>query len=745
MAEAPADVQSTERPHDDYHISSPSTRLDLRTRVLKHADSFVVLDRLGNAEQKGPTEYGLFHQDTRFLSRLELRISTRGHPARPLMLLSSAVQDDNALIFVHLTNPPLEKDGADPLQQGMLHLLRTQVLWRAALCDRLRIHNYGGEPVRFTLHVAFGADFADIFEARGMKRERRGELMPPVIEQQAVMLGYVGLDGRRRRSRIEFDTVPQSLSASEATFAIDLAPHAACCLRWTVGCTADEGPEAPAVAAAPSTPRPAPWYEVAVEQRRAEIARARDAEPVLSTSNTQFDEWLNRSLADLHMLATDTPRGRYPYAGVPWFSTPFGRDGIITALQCLWLAPEMARGVLCYLASMQAEVESDVQDAQPGKILHETRGGEMAAIGEVPFGRYYGSIDSTPLFLMLGGAYLERSADIEQIRALWPHFERALEWIDRHGDCDGDGFVEYARQTDRGLSNQGWKDSHDAVFHADGAMADAPIALCEVQGYVFAARRAAAFMARSLGMEDRAVELEDQAEALRRHFEATFWCEDLGTYALALDGRKRPCHVPSSNAGQVLYTGIASAERARRVGETLMSETGFSGWGVRTIASTASRYNPMSYHNGSVWPHDNSLVAAGLARYGMRGHAARILGGLFDASLHFDLHRLPELFCGFVRHAGESPTLYPQACSPQAWAAAAPLLCIQACLGLEVHGTEGRVCLVNPVMPAFLDQLRIRGIRLPKGQIDIVVTRHEADVGVRLMRREGEAELVVQM
>jgi glycogen debranching enzyme len=394
---------------------------------------------------------------------------------------------------------------------------------------------------------------------------------------------------------------------------------------------------------------------------------------------------------------------------------------------------------------MQAETESDAQDAQPGKILHETRGGEMAAIGEVPFGRYYGSIDSTPLFLMLGGAYLQRTADVEQIRALWPHFERALEWIDRYGDCDGDGFVEYARQTDRGLANQGWKDSHDAVFHADGSMAEAPIALCEVQGYVFAAKRAAATMARALGLDDSARALEDQAESLRQRFEDTFWCEELGTYALALDGRKRPCRVPSSNAGQVLYTGIASPERARRVGEALMSETGFSGWGVRTIASTASRYNPMSYHNGSVWPHDNSLVAAGLARYGMRGHAARILGGLFDASLHFDLHRLPELFCGFVRHPGESPTLYPQACSPQAWAAAAPLLCIQACLGLEVHGPESRVCLVNPVMPAFLDQLRIRGIRLPEGRMDIVVTRHEADVGVRLMRREGEAELVVQM
>lgn len=741
--------ERADTPNDDYHISSPSPRLDLRNRVLKHGDSFVVLDRLGDAEADGLNEYGLFHQDTRHLSRLSLRISTAGRPPAPLMLLGSAVKDDNAVLFVHLTNPAMEGDGGEgaphELQHGQLHLLRTQVLWRGMLCDRLRIHNYGGSPARFRLHVAFGADFADIFEARGMSRPQRGRSLAPSIDGDTVLLGYEGLDGRRRSTRLVFDTPTVSLRAERADFKVDLAPHAACALRWTVTCEGDDPAEQGAMACPSEPPAEPMWCEVAQQQLQAEMQAAHERAPQLRTSNSQFDQWTHRSLADLDMLATDTPFGRYPYAGVPWFSTPFGRDGIITALQCLWLAPELSQGVLRYLASMQADAADDARDAQPGKILHETRGGEMAATGEVPFGRYYGSIDSTPLFLMLGGAYFERTADLELVRALWPHFESALQWIDRHGDLDRDGFVEYARRTERGLANQGWKDSHDAVFHADGEFAEAPIALCEVQGYVYAARRAAAVMARALGRAERAQALETEAETLRERFEQAFWCEDLGSYALALDGHKRPCQVLSSNAGQVLFTGIAGAERARRVAETLMGEPSFSGWGVRTIASTAARYNPMSYHNGSVWPHDNSLIAAGLARYGHRAAAARILEGLFEASLHFDLHRLPELFCGFGRHPGEPPTLYPQACSPQAWAAAAPLLCLQACLGLEVNGVRGEVYFRNPVMPAFLRQVHLRGLRLPQGRIDVVITHHDSDVGVRLVRREGDVKLVVSM
>ena len=729
----------------EYFVSSSATRLDHRTRVLKHADSFAVLDRVGNVEKDAPTEYGLFHQDTRFLSQLCVRMSAEGEAAHPLMLLSSAVKDDDAALYAHLTNPEIKLAGAGCLQQGTLYFLRTQVLWRALLCDRLRIQNYGHSQARLKLHVDFGADFADIFEARGMHRDRRGQTFAPEVEKDAVVLSYQGLDDRLRRTRIVFDRAPASLTGGEAAFDLELPPGAHLDLRWTVSCEAEDAREKAAVASEADAPAQPQWFEQAVQQRRAQMRSAREAEPVLRSSSTRFDEWIGRSLADLQMLATETPHGRYPYAGVPWYSTPFGRDGIVAALQSLWFAPDMSRGVLCYLAATQADRTSDEQDAQPGKILHETRSGEMAATGEVPFARYYGSIDSTPLFLMLGGAYLQRTADLELVRALWPNFERALEWIDRYGDCDGDGFVEYARKSGRGLYNQGWKDSHDSIFHADGRLAEAPIALCEVQGYVFAARRSAASMARALGMQQRADKLEEQAGELRQRFEAAFWCEETGTYALALDAGKNPCRVRTSNAGQVLYTGIASAQHARCVSDTLMSETGFSGWGVRTLAFSEARYNPMSYHDGSVWPHDNSIVAAGLGRYGYREAAAKIMGGLLDASLHFDLHRLPELFCGFARHEGEQPTLYPQACSPQAWSAAAPLLCLQACLGLEVNGAQGQVFFRNPVMPGFLDHIRIDRLRLPCGEVDLLVTRHAAAVAVRALRRVGDVELVVMM
>jgi glycogen debranching enzyme len=408
----------------------------------------------------------------------------------------------------------------------------------------------------------------------------------------------------------------------------------------------------------------------------------------------------------------------------------------------LWMEPAVARGVLCFLATHQATETRPDQDAEPGKILHEARDGEMAALREIPFGLYYGSVDSTPLFVMLAAAYHARTGDRALVEALWPQVERALAWIDRYGDADGDGFVEYVRRSADGLQNQGWKDSHDSVFHADGSLASGPIALSEVQAYAYAARLGAAHLASVLGLAERAAALLARAEDLRRTFEERFWAEDLGTYALALDGDKRPCLVRTSNAGHALFAGIADRERALRTAETLLGETSFSGWGVRTVDACERRYNPMSYHNGSIWPHDNALIAAGLARYGRKDGVLRILEGLFDAAGYMELNRMPELFCGFKRRTDQGPTLYPVACAPQSWAAGAVLMVLQAALGLMIDAPGRQVVFQHPVLPAFLKTVTLEGIRVGEASVDVVVERHAHDVGVTVARREGDVEIV---
>jgi glycogen debranching enzyme len=371
------------------------------------------------------------------------------------------------------------------------------------------------------------------------------------------------------------------------------------------------------------------------------------------------------------------------------------------------------------------------------------RAGEMAALGEVPFGLYYGSVDSTPLFVLLAGLYVERTGDEAMLRELWPAIEAALGWIDGPGDSDGDGFVEYYRKTAQGLANQGWKDSHDSIFHADGRKAEGPIALAEVQGYVFAAKQVAARCALRLGHAGLAQRLDSEAARLAERFDAAFWCPELETYALALDGAKQPCAVRTSNAGHALFTGIARADRAALVARGLLGPRFFSGWGIRTVARGEARYNPMSYHNGSIWPHDNALIALGFARYGLNRSVAQVSKGLFEAATYMDHRRLPELFCGFQRERRRGPTLYPVACSPQAWASATPFSLIQASLGLEFEPRSGEIRLRNPHLPAFLDEIILRNLRVGDLRGDLKVHRHGDEISVELLRKRGEVQVAV--
>jgi glycogen debranching enzyme len=723
------EIGDLHQPHAEpspYHILAASSPADERTRVLKHGDTFAVFDHYGDIQPDGLGEAGLYHEGTRFLSCLILDLE-RGRP----FLLSSTVRDENDQLSVSLTNPDLLRNGEIWLPLGAIHLSVRKFLWRGTCYQQLRVKNHAQETIEAVLTWHFQADFADIFEVRGMRRKAHGQRLPPIITANHVVLSYRGLDDVVRRTVLQFEPAPSRLTATAARIDVSLQPQQETVFSLTVACQKES--------TAPATLR----FEDAREQAQADLERYRAWSCHVATSNGQINAWLNRAASDLHMMTTELPTGPYPYAGVPWFNTPFGRDGIITALECLWLRPELARGVLSYLASTQATEVIPEQDAEPGKIQHETRSGEMATLKEMPFGRYYGSVDATPLFVVLAGAYYERTGDRDFVESLWFNLDAALQWIDRYGDRDCDGFVEYHRQSHDGLVHQGWKDSDDAVFHADGSPARGPIALCEVQGYVYAARRAGAALATLIGQSKRAAQLTRQAAELRVRFEQAFWCNELETYALALDGNKRPCRVRTSNGGQCLWTGIASAESARRLAVTLLAPESFSGWGIRTVAANECRFNPMSYHNGSVWPHDNALIAHGLARYGLTDEALRIWAGLFEAGMCFELHRMPELFCGFPQQSGEGPVLYPVACAPQAWSAASVFLLLQACLGLEINAPESRICFNQPRLPRSLGELRIHNLSVGNASVDLLLVRHEQDVGVNVLRREGDVQILV--
>lgn len=712
-----------ENPETPFYI--PGTGSSTRPRrTLKQGDCFGILDSHADmgASPGGPD--GIFYCDTRHLSQLEFLLND----AQPL-LLGSTVRDDNSFLTVDLTNPDFFLGDKLVQEKDMLHVVRTTFLLDGTAYQWLRLQNHDLSPFDVNLTISFASDFADVFEVRGMRRKRRGSLTSEVSANEVALI-YLGLDGKRRSTRLHFEPAPERLSESIANYAFKLQPNETRSIFLTVACErADREGAVPL------------QFQKGLRgaySRRQILSRQRAA---ITSSNEIFNEMITRSIADLAMLTTETPQGEYPYAGIPWYSTTFGRDGIITAMQMLWCEPRIAKGVLRRLAAFQARDFDVLADAEPGKIVHEMRDGEMAALHEVPFGLYYGSADSTPLFVMLAGLYAEHTGDVETLRELWPHVEAGLHWIDGPGDPDGDGFVEYHRGDESGLINQGWKDSYDAVFHADGKLAQGPIALCEVQGYVYAAKRLAARSARRLGKHALADALDAQAEKLAQKFEAAFWCPDIGTYALALDGHKRQCRVRTSNAGQVLFSGIAKPERAEAVVNGLMHPSFFSGWGIRTVAREERRYNPMSYHNGSVWPHDNAMIAAGFARYGHKNAVDRIFKGLFDAASYMDLRRLPELFCGFQRGRERGPTLYPVACAPQAWAAGTPLMLLQSSLGLEFHPDRNEILLRKPQLPPFLHQVTLRNLRLGQSVLDLMLHRHGDDVSLQVLRNEGQIKI----
>jgi glycogen debranching enzyme len=449
----------------------------------------------------------------------------------------------------------------------------------------------------------------------------------------------------------------------------------------------------------------------------------------ISTPGRLFNQWIDKSRSDLALLTTTLPTGPYPYAGIPWFATQFGRDAIITSLQTLWINPQLAAGVLSFLASTQAEETSAFRDAQPGKIMHETRRGEMAALGEVPFGCYYGGVDTTPLFVMLAGAYEARTGDRALVDRIWPRLLAATDWIERRLDSSPTGFLDYARGEQSGLVNQAWKDSHDSMFHADGRFPRGPVAVVEVQGYAYAALEAMSELAATRGDQARSDRWMQRSQRLRAAIEERFWVPEMNYYAIALDGDGEPCKVYGSNAGHLLFCGVPSEERAAAVAAQLLSSRFSSGWGIRTLAEGEPRYNPMSYHNGSIWPHDTSVCAAGISRYGGRAEVVRIVSDIFETANQFGM-RLPELYCGFPRIPGQGPAPYPVACLPQAWSAGTVFLLLQASLGIRIDGRRNEVHIRRPMLPSDVESLSIRDVPFDHAGIDLEFRRIGAEVVV---------------
>ena len=717
---------ATEATHDASEVSATQALQERRFHVLKNDDNFAILDSIGDMLAAPGSNDGLYYRDTRHLSQISLLIGG----ARPL-LLSSSLSRDNLMLTANLTNVRIRDVNGVQVDQGLIYIRRSVFLIGGACFTRLALLNYGMHSFEIMVDLGFEADFADLFEVRGMHRSHRGTQRATVLGPDAVRADYLGLDQQARQTLLRFDPAPVSLRPDSASFRVGLVPGERATVFMQVECAPAQSDQR----------RPGLSFGAGLlrARRSARASAARTAS--ISAGESEFDEAVGRAASDLRMLTTNKPSGPYPYAGIPWFSTAFGRDALITALLVLWQDPSLARGVLGYLAQEQATEYDPASDAEPGKILHEVRAGEMAETREVPFRRYYGSVDATPLFVMLAGAYLQRTGDLATLRRLWPNIEAAIGWMDRGADADG--FVAYLRMTADGLANQGWKDSYDSISHADGTLATGAITLCEVQGYVYAARRAAAEIARCLGFADRAVGLDDSADRLRTAFEARFWSERLQSYVLALDGNGVQCEVRASNAGHTLLSGIASPERAAIVAAGLMSSDMFTGWGIRTLAAGEARYNPMSYHNGSVWPHDNALIALGFARYGLIGEAARLFDGLYAACETMEMRRLPELFCGFERRMGQNPTPYPVACSPQAWAAATLPALVGACLGLSFQPGTCTVRLDRPMLPPFLDQVTLRNLSLHTAMLSLRIRRSGEQVSVETLDRHGDVQVTL--
>ena len=719
MALASEPAFSDADPHQVVSADVPSGE---RAHALRHDDCFGFFNEIGDIDAETRSEAGLYRAGVRHLSRLTLTIASQ----RPL-LLSGAPREDNVLLVVSLTNADVRGEGGRViLPRGTLHITRSRFIWNGVCHELLRVRNFALHTVSVELAIRFYSDFENIVDVRAQRRMDAARRRYERVERDSVTQSCLGPDDVVRETIVDCHTAPDAITADSLKYRLQIGSRGEKTISVAIGCA--------------SANRPAQISTFSRSLAAAEEQMRKEGRPPtqVQASDASFNSWLRRAGADLGMMLTATPQGRVPAAGLPWLDAPFGRDAVTVAFETLWVWPEIARNVLRYLAATQCADGSAGYGAETGKIVNEARGGTQPT-------NYYG-VDTTPLFVMLAGAYYTRTADLQFMTELWPAITSALRWMDVYGDLDGDGFVETRpRNQERNEPAQGsWKSSPDAVFHSDGRLATGPLAMCEVQGYVYAARLGAARVARSLGEVPRAIALVEAAQALQARFNSAFWCEEIETYALALDGNKQPCRVRSSNAGHSLFTGIAHAERARQIIAGLGDEHFFSGWGVRTVAESELRFNPMSYHNGSIWPHDNALLAAGASRYDDKAFALRILNAQYEAARHFDLQRLPELFCGFKRRNRDAPLHFPVACSPQAGSSGAAYLMLQGVLGIGIDALDRQIVLSHPVVPDGLAEIAVKNLEVGDACVDFTVRRHSGSVSVSVERRVGKIDLVIR-
>ncbi|TKD00403.1 glycogen debranching N-terminal domain-containing protein [Polyangium fumosum] len=720
---APLPAPQANTPAGIVSLDAPPSARDIReATLLKEGDLFLLTDAEGNVPRKNREGYGLYLGDTRFLSSYELAIQG----LRPTILLSS----DHAhfLGAQVLTNPNLVTPEGQAVHEQTIQIRRYRLVRPTEVNESLTFQNYNRFPVTLDVELHFEADFSDMFEVRGIVQgARKGKPHAPEHMPAVLRFRYDGADGLARRTEVRFDPKPDRLAASTASYRIELRPGGSTCI--TLGVSVDASPLTNPNG--PAVPRRAltgykQWLagQVGVE-----------------TSNSLFNAIFAKARNDLRVLLSGDPDAPFIAAGIPWYACLFGRDTILTALLYLWISAEPARQALRLLHRHQGSRDDPMRDEEPGKVMHELRRGELARLGVVPFSPYYGTVDATPLWIILLAEYHRATGDLDLVRELRPNLDAALLWMDRYGDRDGDGFLEYACRSDAGLVNQGWKDSTDAITHPDGTLAEPPIALVEVQAYAYASRRAAARIYRALGDPALAASEELRAAKLRDAIDAAFWMPSDNAYAIALDGDKRQVATVSSNAGHALWAGVVPHARGELMARRLMEEDLFSGWGIRTLSTRAARYNPTGYHLGTVWPHDNALIALGFKRYRQEPLALELVTALFEASQHFPAYRMPELFCGFARSAFGVPVRYPVACSPQAWAAASWATLLAALLGLSPNAPGNELRIVRPTLPRWLHWVEIKRLPVGRGEVDLRYQRVEEHTAVDVAAMRGDVRV----